>query len=353
MIFIPLFLITLKIIKQNCYNSNYFPNINTDDPINLDISCPKEEIQHIHLTNDKHIKYISIFNNSNVIISCSPLSAQSYHTNLNIYGNSTITLKDSCHFGNIEIHNSPTFQLDKNISSYVDNLFLYNSTYRIPFEYKNIHITSNYEYNCGKNLIYYVNKQYIAVKCNNSLFYIDDRMPQKKFSIQNAIVSIENDDIKNEQFSDEIKIISNSINFTENKDVEFLFFSNISEVTLYASLFSQKNVEFWIKSKYIFPFKCNDEHVFEKNGYKDIVSHGWGFVCNGSRPYIHYFHTDSKRGEIIFVPKKVIIGVICFIVFAVVAILASLFWIVYKRANFSSVYSGNSENSELSQSLIQ
>lgn len=349
MIFIAFFLITLKIIKQNCYNSNYSPNIITDDPINLEISCPNDEIQHIYLTNDKYIKYISIFNNSNVIISCSPLSAQSYHTNLNIYGNSTITIKDSCHFGNIEIHNSPTFQLNKNTRSCVDNLFLYNSTYQIPFEYKNIHITSNYEYNCGKNLIYYVNKQYIAVKCKNSIYYLDDKMPQKKFSIENGMVSIQNDDI-NEPFSDEIKIISNSINFTENKDVEFILFSNISEVTFYANLFSQKNVEFWIKSKYIFPFRCKDEHVFEKKGYEDIVSHGWGIVCNDSSPYLHYFYTDSERGKIIFVPKKVIVGVICFIVICVVVILASLFFIIYKRVDLSNTK--NSENSELSQSLI-
>lgn len=109
---ISIILLVNKIINHNCTFSNVdLNNYNLSESIDYQISCRSNAIQHIDVDNLYNVNSVSIFDNSNVIITCqSDLNNEEYIL-LKIYDTPNITFENYCNFKQVEIHNSPEFHL--------------------------------------------------------------------------------------------------------------------------------------------------------------------------------------------------------------------------------------------------
>ena len=133
----------LKIINNDCNLQNHHPSFDTNEPLNLHISCSNDHIQEIYLEKNPNIKLITIYDESNVIISCFQLEKEIEHVQLKIFGTPTISFNNSCHFSNIEIYDSPKFKLLQNSSFFVDSLVLPKREYQFPFPFKDVYYQQN------------------------------------------------------------------------------------------------------------------------------------------------------------------------------------------------------------------
>ena len=72
-----------------------------NESIDYRIDCPPKKTQKIIFSNTDHIKTISIFENSNVIIHCPSSTAQYNNLSLLLFDNSHISFKQHCNFNKI------------------------------------------------------------------------------------------------------------------------------------------------------------------------------------------------------------------------------------------------------------
>lgn len=109
-------------------------NIYQNQSVDYFISCPKSYVQSIDLTNADHISSISVFNNSNLVVTCPQNMQILLNINLYIYNNPNIAFDDNCYFNNVNIFDYPTFNTGEKKKNFVKNINIYNLSYILPFE---------------------------------------------------------------------------------------------------------------------------------------------------------------------------------------------------------------------------
>lgn len=354
----------IKIINKDRYLPNYGKKVDTKEHLNLQISSPKDQIQEINLADYPNIKIISIYEESNVIISCLQSTIDIQQMYFNIFGKPTIAFNNSCHFSNLKIFDSPTFHLMQNSSFLVDSLILYNKEYQFPFPFKHVHYSQNdvnkakrtvkryddvdfFNMECHYILNFALNNSYATVECDDydpiRIFY--QNMYKHSFKYRKSIINIVNNSAKKNDIHSYLKKIFDSIEFTGNffepiseKEKEkgklayFINFDDDNNFTSFINIFPG-NTNFFAKLSKKYKFWCQNRSVSNADNLKVLFDFGWKPLCLSNEPYINYVLTN-KAYEIKFISKKTYITLVAVVVAIVLVFLASIVLIVFCR--FSS-----------------
>lgn len=172
----------IKSITHNCNISSFNQRFYSNETVDYNIACESQKVQRINASNIQQDSFLSIYDYSNVIITC-PNKSQNYiNLFLSIYGEPTISFENYCHINKVEIHGSPRFQLFDNSFFFVNTLILYNQTYSFPFEYNNIF----YFINTSKSLN--SNMESTSIQSLNNLNFQCDKKPFNVSLCDNHII---------------------------------------------------------------------------------------------------------------------------------------------------------------------
>lgn len=350
--FTSFLLIKTEIVNHNCSFSNIDLGEYNDEWIDLHINCEPQKIQKINLKDLNHVNSISIFDNSNVILSCSQSNFTSEYLFLSIYDRPTITIENHCHLNQIEIYGSPIFQLFDESNFSVDSLISYNKTYEFPFESKSITYLENMEnvnVSYGKNqsipennflcendiFNFSLESNYITAKCGNRYenLFLYESIPEITFTINNTNVFFKNQCQSNETAKKNIETVLSSLNFVNKREVTFDVFDPDS-ISSYTSSDSEGT---WVLIKY--DRVCQWRGSFNSNYYFDgdledreevqyYLQRGWKKICRGSDSYVYCCDTDlgprninviSAAGSLAIIIISICLVVILFVSLCVIA----------------------------------
>lgn len=349
----------LKITNIDCNLPNYHPSFDTNEPLNLQISCTSDHIQEIYLEKNPNIKLITISDESNVIISCLQTENEMEHVQLNIFGTPTISFNNSCHFSIIEINDSPKFKLLQNSSFFVDSLILPNREYQFPFSFKDVHYQQNAiekndqskkpnddsekKINCDYNLELRMNKDFVSANCTHEdIILISYTSLHLYYFTTRNIFYIVKGNIADNDIYENMKLMANSIRDHYDNLIKFIGFYDFKKLPSYIDLFPNKyNILLDLPNEY--SSWCNKSRILDVGDLDDLLKSDWSIDCYKPKLYL-YFEPRENIYEIEFVSKKTYIALLVSIIIILILFLASLFLIVYYR--FKKSKKDNSSENE-------
>lgn len=316
-----------------------------NEPVEYEINCPNINVEKVNLYFNNNIKQISIYNESNVILASS-INSEKYEK-LKIFDTPTILIEGNIIFKQVTIYGSPIFQFSTNSSILIENLILYNQSYKFPFNSQNIKIINNnvkkstkdvqvmectdYEY----TLNVYLGTENAEVLCgdkNLATLNYDD-FPNYKFKVFSGSVRFYNAKSVENKLSEIIEKVSPSINlYDKDKDV---LFENIPNGELISSLkeYFSPEADLWI----FYPdYSCTwsiDNQDIQK--WRELMRNPkWKRVCSSlfgaERGMFHYCNsTNDNEKEIIIIPVQTFVYIQIGVVATLLFLLFTLFITAY------------------------
>lgn len=345
-------LINLKTTIHNCNFSNgQWPQFGNES-INYQISCPSYKIQRIDLKSNPNVKNISIFGDSNVIITCSSNENDLIQTVLSLYDKPTITFENKCNFNRIEIHNFPTFHLFSKSNISVNNLILTNHAYQFPFKYNHV-IYSKYDpkrlksqdnskaqlksqnhiYECNKNTIETaLNDNYAIIKCGDLYEYtiLYSMFSEKNFDINNATLKIKNQCSTDAYVNQNIEMFLPLIRASENTEVLFQKFPKLNAIENYTN---EDIKGTWIQIGE--DYRCQWGNESFQSEYENFFKRGWKKVCRSYTTFIYCCDSDIGPRKVIVISKWGFLAAIIFIICFIIALIVAFCIISYQKYNDS------------------
>lgn len=284
-----------KIINHNCTFSNVdLNNYNLSESIDYQISCRSNAIQHIDVDNLYNVNSVSIFDNSNVIITCkSDLNNEEYIL-LKIYDTPNITFENYCNFKQVEPY---------------DNIFICNDNFFKVSLYDN----------------------YMIVRCSNIYDYtlLYSSLSNLTFEIDNIATYLMNDyKDKEDLVAQRIDDILSSFNFIGRKK---LIFNDIDLDSI--TKYTNEDIKgTWIKLNNISNYGCLwiDEPGFSEK-YENYFERGWKKICIDDKTYIYCCDTDLGPRKLNIISKSGSLAIIIFIICFIFVLIVSLCSIAYCR----------------------
>lgn len=337
-----------NIISHDCYHLKNNLNIYQNQSINYQISCKSQNIQNIDLNDMNGVNYISIHNESNVIITCPFISNDFEAIILSIYGRPKISFNNSCLFNQVEIYGSPTFNLIDNSIFSTNILYLHNQTYQFPFDFNYIYFSDNVTNQTlkQKNI---QNKKPTSLYCSDNEFKIVlsdnsakiqcgeyekeqtiqyDNFKKYQYRVVNGSVLIINKCSSDEIISENVKIAYESLKFTGKKKITFDNFLNLDVISFYTK---NDEPDTWIEipnseNKCVWKNKSYSTQI-----YDDYFKRGWRKNCWNDYPYIFCCDSDLGPRNIIIISKAGSLAIIIFIISFIFVLFISLCSIAYYR----------------------
>lgn len=299
--------------------------------IDYKISCPKYSKQTIYISREDLFYSFSIFNDSNVILSC-PSNTNENNLSLFIYDEPNIVFQNNFFFKWIEVFNSPTLDLSEKSTLSYDNILFHNPEYEIPNE-----IASGNKFICdGYFQINLTDVAYMELNgINLSVNYSD--ISKYSFLLEDGYFIISNIN-KNTKYY--LSKILPSMTFLGQIDIFFSDLFNETEIYSFVKLINHSNIQIWMNmtwSTYLENYTgCPWEDVVYKEQYSYLKEYfdsleennDWMKVCMNSQGFLVY---NENNGKVIIIPPVSAWIIIVSIIVAIVFILVSVIIIAYRR----------------------
>lgn len=361
-----IFSIKFTKILHDCSSNNFDPYRYHNESIDYQINCPQEKIQKIKQYYSDNIKYISIFNESNVLLEGS--SDFDHFEKLIIFNFPKITFDNKFIFDKVEIYGSPNFSFATNSLIIINQLYLYNQSYIFPSDSKHIK-TSHIN---GRNTITNKNKkskEKIIQECNEKYFLIElyndgagvfcgsgnngitlkyPEFSNYKFNVVHGRVVIDpiGSEIKGRLYETMEYIAPSLAIFTYGRrDVIFNSYPYGSTISRCKNLFDEY-LDFWIRVERN-GCEWDPKESVIYNDWKTLMSDpDWRKVCiniytSSKNIMFHYYNSSNdKKVDIIVIPKEtfnyIMIGAAALILFIFLTLLIIAYVMKNKSDNDAS-----------------
>lgn len=336
--------------------------------IELEVSCSENQIIHFH--NINLIKSISVFEKSNVVLSCSPNVKTLNNISLYIFNNSQINFDDNCLFDYIEIYGFLTLKLLQNVHRISKNVILNDNTNQIEptdmiysvEKYENIlekndeitlendendlkndeiiltNIADDDEFICNNFFIVNFTDE-LHLECDQNNYTMNySEISNYTFILNNVHFYINN---LNFETSCYLENIVNRSTFSGQIDTFFVDIYNTTDIMNYAKMINCNNIQIWMKISWRKIMNnvtayCEWEDEDYKEEFLDLKKHfdwldensDWRKVCYQNFGYL--IHQETK-GEVIVIPVASSWIICITIVLVIVGICISVFFISLYR----------------------
>lgn len=338
-----------KEVVHNCDSEDYNLLYFQEGTIDYQISCEHEKIQRIDLKNASSIRSISIFDDTNVIIECPRLNDISDNLIISIYNEPNITIVNHCHFNQIEIYGSPTFNLFNNSLLSVDDLFLINKSYQFLFDYKNVFYTksinakskiqNNYKnaqklndktIKCENNFFNVsLNDNFISTQCGDLYEYVlpYSSLPKYSFEIKNSKTHLINHCTSNDSLDKNINIALISLNLYGESNVTF---KNIPKIESIENYTDQDYQGTWVE---VYPelADCIWFRRWYDSEFEDMFERGWKSVCYSGKSLLYCCDSDIGPRKINYISETLSMAIIITIIVLIFVLFISNCIIAYVR----------------------
>lgn len=359
LLFMELISIDSQMITHNCNISNINCDIQENKLIDYYVSCNSKQIQIINISKVKGIKSISINDNSNVIITCDDKKIN--QMKLSIYDTPTITFENHCYFSDVEIYDSPKFNLFENSLFLVDTIHLYNYSFEFPFHYKNIiygkrnnqrQNIKEYTIKEAENEIYecndmifegILNDNYVTFKCGNSfeytLFY--SSLHDNIFKLQYQNIILENKCSTQKIDNAYMAAIISSLN-CNGKKKNITFTKTNIDAFINNTLKYFNNDHIWINDQVNGASYCLWSNEYEQ---KYLFETGLRKVCANSNAFYYCCDSDKGQRNIINISFTESLIILLTIIFSIIGIVISLLIItLHRHKKFNKIAQDNQSN---------
>ena len=311
--------------------------------------------QKINISNATNVDFLYIYNKSNVIFECSPQSPRTEKIKLLIYDDPNITFLDDCNFNFIKIYGSPTFKISSNANLNVENVFIYNHSYQLPFKAENIlyspnetrkQIKSNsdYFYNYSCQNIEFSLSILAFIFCDQKIVFASyyDELYNYNFRNINEI-TFEKSNVNEKYMNSYLSLILTTLSLKNVEKVTFIDFLNMSYLNMAINVLKSTGAQIimsfnwrrYIIGNAICPW--DDEDITYYSSYKYLKDYfneledkyQWRKVCIGTNGYL-YLQNEEDIETIVFSSVKswsIIIGCLLLII----AMLITCILIAYYR----------------------